>query len=172
MTNPGEVDVRMKEMWEVKLPLKIKIFLWMLWQDRVQTGEQHKRRKGKGENCKYRGKLETRNHLFFNCHITQMVWVWVRVSLRWVKRPTSDMMIADEVSTSRSVAYAVIASIVWSVWKTRNDWVFNGNLIKSPKQITHKIMGFLSQWRKMLKKKDQLLMDDVILKLQEGLRAW
>jgi hypothetical protein len=70
------------------------------------------------------------------------------------------------------VAYAVIASIVWSVWKTRNDWVFNGNLIKSPKQITHKIMGFLSQWRKMLKKKDQLLMDDVILKLQEGLRAW
>jgi hypothetical protein len=35
MTNPGEVGTRMKEMWEVKIPLKIKIFLWMLWHDRV-----------------------------------------------------------------------------------------------------------------------------------------
>ena len=106
-----------------------------------------------------------------------MIWAWVRVSVRWVKRPTSitnfqDVMSADEVSSSRSVAYTLIASIAWSVWKTRNDWVFNGNLIKSPKQIAHMILGFLTQWRKMLKKKDQLLMDDVILKLQEGLRAW
>ena len=40
MTNPGEVDTRVKEMWEVKIPLKIKIFLWMLWHDRVQIGEE------------------------------------------------------------------------------------------------------------------------------------
>ena len=30
-TNSGEVDMRMRQ--------KIKIFLWMLWHDRVQTGE-------------------------------------------------------------------------------------------------------------------------------------
>ena len=30
MLNPGEVDSRMKDIWEVKLALKIKIFLWML----------------------------------------------------------------------------------------------------------------------------------------------
>lgn len=80
----------MLEVWKAKLPLKIKIFLWMLWHDRVQTGEQLKIRKRKGsEKCKYGSKLETRNHLFFNCNIAQLIWVWVRVSLRWLERPIS-----------------------------------------------------------------------------------
>ena len=77
MVNPGGVDGRMVDLWEIKLPLKIKVFLWMLWHDRVQIGEQLKRRKSKhSEFCKYYGRLETRDHLFFNCSITQMIWVW------------------------------------------------------------------------------------------------
>jgi len=67
MKTSREVDIRMTNLWKMKLPLKIKIFLWMLWHDRVQIGEQLKIRKGKGsERCKYCGKLETRSHLFFN----------------------------------------------------------------------------------------------------------
>ena len=90
MKTSREVDIRMTNLWKMKLPLKIKIFLWMLWHDRVQTGEQLKIRKGKGlERCKYCGKLETRSHLFFNCNISQIIWVWVRISLRCAERPTS-----------------------------------------------------------------------------------
>jgi len=63
MINPGEVDTGMKDLWEVKMPLKIKVFLWMLWHDRVQTGEQLKIRKRKhSEFCKYCRRLETRDH--------------------------------------------------------------------------------------------------------------
>jgi hypothetical protein len=32
--------------------------------------------------------------------------------------------------------------VSWSLWKTRNDWVFNDHLIKSPKVIAHNVMGF------------------------------
>jgi hypothetical protein len=66
MVNPGEVDVRMRDLWEIKLPLKIKVFLWMLWRDRVQIGEQLKKRKSKhSELCKYCGdwKLEITSSL-------------------------------------------------------------------------------------------------------------
>jgi len=57
----GEVDTRMTEMWKIKLPLEIKVFLWMLWHNnRVLTGDQRKIRRGEGSgNCKYRGKFET-----------------------------------------------------------------------------------------------------------------
>jgi hypothetical protein len=76
MANKGVTDHIMTELWSVKLPLKINIFLWVLWHDRVQTGEQLKKRNGKGsENCKYCGKLETREHLFFNCTVAQIIWV-------------------------------------------------------------------------------------------------
>jgi hypothetical protein len=40
------------------------------------------------------------------------------------------------------------------------------------KAIAYKVLGFLSQWKKMLKPKEVLLMEDLILKLQEGLMAW
>jgi hypothetical protein len=178
MTSPGEVDVRMKSIWGEKLPLKIKIFWWMMWHDRVETGEQLKRRKGKGsEFCKYCGKLETLDHLFFKCPISQLLWVWVRINMRWGQRPISltnyqDMMNYGEVDRSKSVNLFIIASISWSVWKTRNDWVFNNNLIKSPKSIAYMALGFMKQWKILLKTKDQQLMEDAIHKLQEGLRTW
>ena len=90
MKNSGQIDLRMIEIWNSRLPLKIKIFLWMLWHYTVQTGEQLKIRKGKGsERCKYCGKLKTRNHLFFNYNIAQIIRVWVRISLRWYERPIS-----------------------------------------------------------------------------------
>jgi len=38
--NPGCVDQTMVDMWKTKLPLKIQIFLWMLWHDRLQTADQ------------------------------------------------------------------------------------------------------------------------------------
>lgn len=43
ITHREEVDLRIQRLWEKKLPLKMKIFLWMLWHDRVQTGEQLKK---------------------------------------------------------------------------------------------------------------------------------
>jgi hypothetical protein len=178
MVHPGEVDRRMVDLWEIKLPLKIKVFLWMLWHDRVQIGEQLTRRKSKhSEFCKYCGHVETRDHLFFNCNITQMIWVWVRVSLRWYRRPTSmtsfqDMLNAGEVENSKSANFFVLASVAWSVWKTRNDWVFNNRLIKSPKALAYQVLALLQQWKKILKMKDQEVMEDTLMKLQEGLRMW
>jgi hypothetical protein len=48
------------------------------------------------------------------------------------------------------------------VWKTRNDWVFNNNLIKSPKSVAYMALGFMKQWKILLKTKEQQLMEDAI----------
>lgn len=69
-------------------------------------------------------------------------------------------------------ALFILGSVVWSLWKTRNDWVFNNQLIKNPKSIAYKILGFLSQWKKLLKPMEMDKVDDLIKKLQEGLKAW
>jgi len=178
MKHSGNVDLRMTELWKVNLPLKIKIFLWMLWHDRVLTSEQLKIRKGKGsEKCKYCGKIETRNHLFFNCNIAQILWVWVRISMRWTERPISIQDYEDKMRVGLGhkdifIAFFLLAGVSWSLWKTRNDWVFNNHLIKTPKAIAYKVLGFLSQWKKMLKPEGVLKREDTILKLQEGLKAW
>lgn len=50
--------------------------------------------------------------------------------------------------------------------------MFNNALIKSPKVIAHMILGFLTQWKKLLKPVEMMKMEDNIKKLQEGLKAW
>ena len=144
-----------------------------------KTGEQLKRRKGKGEKCKYCDALETRNYLFFNCNIAPVIWLWVRISLRWNMRPISinnfqEMMGIGGVIQENLLALVILAAVAWSLWKFRNDWVFNNVLIKSSKSIAYKVVGFLTQWKKMQKEKekDKPQREDIILKLQEGMRAW
>lgn len=77
-----------------------------------------------------------------------------------------------EVVRDNKFAFIILAAVAWSLWKARNDWVFNNVLIKSPKAIAYRVVGFLIQWMKMQKEKDKPLMEDLILKLQEGLKAW
>ena len=167
MKNSGEIDLRMIELWKTKLPLKIRIFYACFGTIEYKLVINSK----SGRATVSIVGLETRNHLFFNCHIAQVIWVGVRISIRWSERPTliqhfEDMMGIGLGPIRDSSIFFILASVVWSLWKTRNGWVFNNQLIKSPKVVALKIMGFMSQWKKLLKPEEMLKMEDTIKKLQ------
>jgi hypothetical protein len=62
----GVVDVRMEELWNPKLPLKIKNFLWLVFRERIQTVDNLRKKKWKGdEKCKFYLESEFVNHLLF-----------------------------------------------------------------------------------------------------------
>jgi hypothetical protein len=44
----GVVDVRMEELWNSKIPLKMKKFVWLVYQNRIQTAGNLIRKNGKG----------------------------------------------------------------------------------------------------------------------------
>jgi hypothetical protein len=41
---PGAVDVRMEEMWQSKLPLKVLKNIWLIYQNRIQTSDNLRRK--------------------------------------------------------------------------------------------------------------------------------
>jgi hypothetical protein len=50
---------RMLNIWKAALPLKIKIFLWQICNDKIQTAEQLRKRNWTGPvECKLCGKIE------------------------------------------------------------------------------------------------------------------
>jgi hypothetical protein len=59
----------------------------------------------------------------------------------------------------------------WALWKIRNDLIFSNNVIKSPKQIAYKVLGFLKQWS-LLEKKDGANKEAWLVKLKEGMTRW
>jgi hypothetical protein len=52
--------------WKTKVPLKIRIFLWQVINDKIQSAEQLKKRNWPGSvACKLCGLLESTSHIFF-----------------------------------------------------------------------------------------------------------
>jgi hypothetical protein len=64
-----------------------------------------------------------------------------------------------------------MAVVGWALWKTRNDLAFSDIVIKSPKQVAYRVLGFLQQWT-LLEKKDVNLKNAWVDKLKEGMEHW
>jgi hypothetical protein len=61
--------------WEIKLPLKVKIFLWFLFKGVTLTKDNLVKRNWHGtEKCCFCNNNETIQHLFFDCVLARFVW--------------------------------------------------------------------------------------------------
>ncbi|WVZ88935.1 hypothetical protein U9M48_035402 [Paspalum notatum var. saurae] len=64
-----------RNLWKLKAPLKIKIFLWYLRKGIILTKDNLAKRNWQGSlTCASCHKEETINHLFFECHLARVVW--------------------------------------------------------------------------------------------------
>ena len=65
----------------------------------------------------------------------------------------------------------VFASWIWGIWLTRNDWVFENKLLKSPLQVVYRIISLLQRWRLIQRRKEEVcleqLIKDLMTKLQQ-----
>jgi hypothetical protein len=166
----------MMEIWNTNVPLKVQIFLWMAWHDRIQTVQQLRRNWDGAQGCKFCGKEEPVDHLLFQCPIAIATWCWVRDSLGWPSIPTSRVSFQDILTNNsggkgdRACLWWILAAVGWALWKTRNDLVFSNIVIKSPKQVAYKVLGFLKQWS-ILAKKEGAQKDAWVDKLKEGISS-
>jgi hypothetical protein len=88
LTFPGIMNNWMLNIWKAALPLKIKIFLWQICNDKIQTAEQLRKRNWTGPvECKLCGKIESVEHLFLQCIVASFCWNVVRDALEWPTRP-------------------------------------------------------------------------------------
>ncbi|XP_039772965.1 uncharacterized protein LOC120641069 [Panicum virgatum] len=51
---------------------------------------------------------------------------------------------------------------LWTLWKTRNDLIFNAKIELAPVVVIHKTIALLTHWKILLKKKDQAKMELMI----------
>jgi hypothetical protein len=61
--------------WKIKVPLKIRIFMWFLQPKVLLTKDNLAKRKWKGCNkCCFRDQMETIQHLYISCPLAKKVW--------------------------------------------------------------------------------------------------
>jgi hypothetical protein len=80
LINNGYIE-RNKIIWKLKMPLKIKIFMWYFLKGVVLTKDNLARRNWNGSlRCCFCMKNETIQHLFLDCHYARFVWRAVQFS--------------------------------------------------------------------------------------------
>lgn len=64
-----------KWVWKAKIPLKIKTFIWQLFQNAVLTKDNMRKRSWPGNpSCSFCRDIETVGHLIFGCTFARSVW--------------------------------------------------------------------------------------------------
>ena len=67
-----------KYLWKLKIPLKIKVFMWFLKNKVVLTKDNLAKRRWQGcTKCSFCGSEETVEHLFIACPFAKIIWAVV-----------------------------------------------------------------------------------------------
>ena len=74
----GMVNTEFTAIWSSKIPLKIKIFLYLLKRNKVLTKENLISKGWTGDtSCVFCGAFESTDHLFVHCPFTIQIWRWI-----------------------------------------------------------------------------------------------
>jgi hypothetical protein len=146
--------------WKVKVPLKIKIFLWYLRQGVILTKDNLAKRKWKGDSeCSFCNAQETIRHLFFDCPIARLVWRTVCITFDF-KKPTSISHIFEDWIKSfhckqmKNVLLGV-ASVCWAIWLGRNNVVCQRSSPDSCLQVIFRSVFWIRSWSILSKEEDK-----------------
>ena len=110
--------------------MKIKVFGWLMFHDRLNTRNMLKRRHyniGNNFNCGLCNHHveETVDHMIFSCPFSQSCWT--RLNIAW---PTFscrlDLLQNTKESWPNPFFYETFLTAAWSIWKERNNQHFRG----------------------------------------------
>ena len=77
-----------KYLWKIKIPAKIKMFLWLIARKSVATKENLIKKGWKEkQGCVYCGQNETIDHLFFTCSAAKLLWSLIKCSFNLKTSP-------------------------------------------------------------------------------------
>lgn len=118
------VDVSASTTWALRLPSKLKIFPYLADIDRLSTrANLFYKNCAPSAVCAGCPVIETGRHIFFDCPPAAAFWRCLRVNV-----PTDEFSIWDlppPIRTAIDAWRSAVAALLGSLWKARNDRVFN-----------------------------------------------
>jgi len=154
-----ESPVEFSSIWHKDVPLKVVVFAWRLFRDRLPTKDNLLRRGVITHDCRMCVAgcdcVESSSHLFLHCNIFGSVWhliySWIGVLV------TNPFYVPDHFhqfgfsggigKKRRSILQIIWYATVWEIWKERNNRLFAS--IESPVlQVVDRIKSISYMWMK------------------------
>jgi hypothetical protein len=147
----GTTIAHAKDLWETKLPLKIKIFSWQLALDKLPSGQQILTRHGPSNGlCALCGTPEDASHIFFACSLASFSWSVLRQLLgcNWCPANFAQFhaILSGFSGYPRRLLWVLFLAQSWALWTVRNKLAIEKRLISNPADIIYKTIIFLQLW--------------------------
>jgi hypothetical protein len=111
--------VFLPNVWRIKVPPKIQMFLWVLSHSKLATVDNlNKKGMDKQELCLFCCEKKSIKHLFFECSNEK----WGTVNI-------------------------ISTTVLRGIWLTHNDFVFNGQVWSDVKLLLRKIWKLSMEWK-------------------------
>ncbi|XP_073361050.1 uncharacterized protein [Aegilops tauschii subsp. strangulata] len=123
------------EIWKSRAPATCKFFSWLAAQKRCWTADRLQRRllphPAACPFCDQEPK--TIDHLLLGCVLARQIWSVIMGNWgkpHWTPEPEAELVrwwtSLNIEKTKRKETWTVITLVAWTLWKHRNDIVFNG----------------------------------------------
>ena len=137
--------------WKLRLPLKIKIFIWYLQKGVVLTKDNLACRQWRGSTkCCFCSLDEIIQHLFFDCQMARIIWRIVQASFNISPLVSIFHMFNGWLNgINKELMYKILvgaSAICWTIWLNRNDMVFNNFRAVTPLQIIFRGTYWIRFW--------------------------
>lgn len=140
------------QLWTIRLPLKISIFMWQWIRRRLPLGVEVLKRNGPGDGfCPLCDTEEDSNHIFFfSCDTAQFFWSCFREVLGggWCYSNFPDIYEEFQASahSSRHIRWLAIGVLAWTLWTIHNKLVIECAPLRWLSDTIYKLRGFLQPW--------------------------
>jgi zinc-binding in reverse transcriptase len=148
--------------WELRIPLKIKVFMWLTGKKKILTRDNLAKRGWQGvPACSFCSEIETVDHLFVQCEFVRKVWFWMGIcqdlSIYWHNMDDVLIYAQSLPRKERNAFLTVLSAVCWSMWQCRNTIIFKHKQCRSIRNLIILICSFLNYWSGLFKSEEQLL---------------
>jgi hypothetical protein len=170
MMNGHTVFLR-KYLWKIKVPLKIKIFMWFLYKKVILTKDNLAKRNWNGcKNCVFCDSNETINHLFFDCPFAKLIWRTIQYTFNIPPPANVTNMFGNWLNgvdkISKGHIRTGICALMWAIWNCRNDIVFNRSSNAKFLQVIRMVTHWIHEWSYLLPEAQRAHMDSGCSRLE------
>lgn len=147
----GVPNLEFKSIWNAKLSLKIKIFLWLTRQNKILTRDNLIRRGWQGDlSCVFCSDPETVNYLFVTCKVPQELWKWIADFNMFPFDCTTILDLRDLDRFIPMKDYNIVeitrGAVLWNIWLERNRIIFRRGTIRSVQSLGVQIVAIAQFW--------------------------
>lgn len=165
-------NVPYRFLWKVRIPQKIKIFLWLIIRNRILSKGNLKNRNWRGgTDCCFCGLFESTNRLFFECSVAKYIrrLIQIALNLKSIPNDTGLLFVSWLMGFDKKIRKLIVigcGAVHWTIWKSRNEAFFNNKMISDSSGIVFLCCCWLDSWAILQKKKEKMMLVEGSLRVR------